>query len=71
VNDGILSKEAYQEWAGKYIHRSYEKHLGLKGAITNIKQIPDYLRGRMGESKSIAPIKRLLVDNAAQDRAES
>jgi hypothetical protein len=56
VNDGILSKEAYQEWAGKYIHRSYEKHLGLKGAITNIKQIPDYLRGRMGESKSIAPI---------------
>jgi hypothetical protein len=47
VNDGILSKEAYQEWAGKYIHRSYEKHLGLKGAITNIKQIPDYLRGKM------------------------
>ncbi|MDR2638419.1 MAG: hypothetical protein LBC09_01115, partial [Helicobacteraceae bacterium] len=40
VNEGVLSKEAYQEWAGKYLHRNYEKHLGLKGAVNNLKTLP-------------------------------
>jgi hypothetical protein len=54
VNSGILSPEAFKEWAGVYVHRSYEKHLGLKGAINNLRSIPDYLTGRLQQSATIA-----------------
>lgn len=35
VNEGILSREAMEEWKGYYLHRSYEKH--FKDAIGQFK----------------------------------
>ncbi|GHV04864.1 hypothetical protein AGMMS50229_07020 [Campylobacterota bacterium] len=56
VGSGVLSKEAYDEWVGKYLHRSYEKHLGFMGAINNLRDIPSYLRGKLGNNSHIPTI---------------
>ena len=40
VADGVLSKDAYEEWAGMYLHRKYSKHFG--------KGVKDFFSGKGG-----------------------
>lgn len=62
----VLTKEQYDEWAGHYIHRNYEKHFfkDIKGLMKKGFKIDEiHKRGKIDE---IGPreAKRLLLDPA-------
>lgn len=73
VNDGVLTKKAYDEWAGAYLHRNYEKHLTTKKGIRQMFKIDKiHERGLSGKFKSsdLEKAKGWLIENGYLDEGK-
>ena len=64
IDLGVLSKEQYDEWAGHYIHRNYEKHFfqDIKGLMKRGFKIDEIQKRGKIEEISATQANKLLID---------